>query len=90
MLKLIRINQEGSFIDGCRISDITLDDIKLDYKSELTFRIAVTDKPVNKRGLTIYGKHFGNYSQDLLARVLYNVHEVEDPSGRATTAGVAD
>ncbi|MEK4854262.1 winged helix-turn-helix transcriptional regulator [Paenibacillus sp. FSL H7-0756] len=90
MLKLIRINQEGSFIDGCRISDITLDDIKLDYKSELTFRIAVTDKPVNKRGLTIYGKHFGNYSQDLLARVLYNVHEVEDPSGRVTTAGVAD
>ncbi|WP_340007662.1 winged helix-turn-helix transcriptional regulator [Paenibacillus sp. FSL K6-0276] len=77
MLKLIRINNEGSFIDGCRISDVTLDDIHLDYKSELTFRIAVTDKPVNKRGLTIYGKHFGNYSQDLLARVLYDVHEVE-------------
>ncbi|BCG58195.1 ArsR/SmtB family transcription factor [Paenibacillus sp. URB8-2] len=78
MLKLIRINNEGSFIDGCRISDVTLDDIKLDYKSELTFRIAVTDKPANKRGLTIYGKHFGNYSQDLLARVLYDVHEVKE------------
>ncbi|MBW4085532.1 transcriptional regulator [Paenibacillus sp. S150] len=84
MLKLIRINNEGSFIDGCRISDITLDDIKLDYKSELTFRIAVTDKPVNKRGLTIYGKHFGNYSQDLMARVLYNVHEVENIASRLT------
>ncbi|MDF9841582.1 MULTISPECIES: winged helix-turn-helix transcriptional regulator [unclassified Paenibacillus] len=86
MLKLIRINNEGSFIDGCRISDITLDDIKLDYKSELTFRIAVTDKPVNKRGLTIYGKHFGNYSQDLLARVLYNVHEVEEVNRRPATS----
>ncbi|AIQ11994.1 ArsR/SmtB family transcription factor [Paenibacillus durus] len=75
MLKLIRINDEGSFIDGSRISDVTLDDMKLDYKSELTFRIAVTDKPINKRGLTIYGKHFGNYSQDLLARVLYDVRE---------------
>lgn len=82
MLKLIRINNEGSFIDGCRISDLTLDDIQLDYKSELTFRIAVTDKPVNKRGLTIYGKHFGNYSQDLLARVLYDVHEVEIGASR--------
>jgi predicted transcriptional regulator len=88
MLKLIRINNEGSFIDGCRISDITLDDIKLDYKSELTFRIAVTDKPVNKRGLTIYGKHFGNYSQDLLARVLYNVHEVEEVAGRLTSSAI--
>ncbi|MHA6531351.1 ArsR/SmtB family transcription factor [Paenibacillus sp. BAC0078] len=86
MLKLIRINNEGSFIDGCRISDITLDDIKLDYKSELTFRIAVTDKPVNKRGLTIYGKHFGNYSQDLLARVLYDVHEVGDGEKSLTSS----
>ncbi|MNE72727.1 hypothetical protein D3C81_1515960 [compost metagenome] len=76
MLKLIRINHEGSFIDGCRISDVTLDQIDLDYKSEMTFRIAVTDKAINKRGLTIFGKSFGNYSQDLLARVLYNVHEV--------------
>lgn len=75
MLKLIRINNEGSFIDGCRISDVTLEQINLDYKSELTFRIAVTDKPINKRGLTIFGKNFGNYSQDLLARVLYDVRE---------------
>jgi predicted transcriptional regulator len=86
MLKLIRINNEGSFIDGCRISDVTLDDIQLDYKSELTFRIAVTDKPVNKRGLTIYGKHFGNYSQDLLARVLYDVHEVEIGASRTAAS----
>lgn len=75
MLKLIRINKEGSFIDGCRISDVGLEQIQLDYKSELTFRIAVNEQSVNKRGLTIYGKHFGNYSQDLLARVLYDVKE---------------
>lgn len=75
MLKLIRITKEGSFIDGCRISDVGLNQIQLDYKSELTFRIAVNEQSVNKRGLTIYGKHFGNYSQDLLARVLYDVKE---------------
>lgn len=75
MLKLIRINGEGTFIDGCRISNVTLADIRLDYRSELTFRIAVTEQPANKRGLTIYGKHFGNYAQHLLARVLYDVHE---------------
>ncbi|MCM3783550.1 helix-turn-helix domain-containing protein [Neobacillus mesonae] len=73
MLKLIRINEEGSYVDGCRISDVTVNDIGLDYKSDIRFRIAVTDQPVNKGGLTVYGKHFGNYSQDILARVLYNV-----------------
>lgn len=75
MLKLIRITQEGAYIDGCRISDVTLDQIGLDYKSDIHFRIAVTDEPLNKRGLTIFGKNFGNYGQNLLARVLYNVQE---------------
>ncbi|ANS76665.1 ArsR family transcriptional regulator [Paenibacillus yonginensis] len=73
MLKLIRINREGSFIDGCRISDVTLEQIGLDYKSELTFRLGVAEEAVNKRGMTIYGKHFGNYGQDLMARVLYEM-----------------
>jgi predicted transcriptional regulator len=75
MLKLIRVNDDGSFIDGCRISDVTLSDINLDYKSEINFKMAVDDKSKNKRGLTIYGQNFGNYNQDLLARVLYTNQE---------------
>ncbi|MCZ8518585.1 MULTISPECIES: ArsR/SmtB family transcription factor [Paenibacillus] len=76
MLKLIRINEEGSYIDGCRISDVKLSDIRLDYKSELTFRIEVGEKSRNKRGLTIYGKNFGNYNQDLLVRVMYQEQDI--------------
>ena len=75
MLKLIRITNEGSFIDGCRISNVSLRHIQLDYKSDLTFRIGLPEHSMNKRGLTIFGKNFGNYSQDLLARVLYDVHD---------------
>ncbi|MEW9701198.1 ArsR/SmtB family transcription factor [Paenibacillus sp. SI8] len=75
VLKLIRVNEEGSFIDGCRISDVTLSDINLDYKSDINFKMAVDDKSKNKRGLTIYGQNFGNYNQDLLARVLYTDQE---------------
>jgi predicted transcriptional regulator len=72
LLKLIRINDEGSYIDGCRISDVTLSGIKLDYKSDIRLKIAVNDKSKNKNGLTLYGKNFGNYNQDLLIQVLYN------------------
>ncbi|WP_159884115.1 ArsR/SmtB family transcription factor [Paenibacillus puerhi] len=71
LLKLIRVNAEGSFIDGSRISDISLTDLMLDHKSELVLRIEVGEKSKNKRGFTLYGKSFGNYNQDLLARVLY-------------------
>jgi len=75
MLKLIRITNEGSFIDGCRISNIALEQVQLDYKSDLTFRIAIPEHSLNKGGLTIFGKSFGNYSQNLLVRVLYDVQE---------------
>ncbi|MCZ8518579.1 MULTISPECIES: ArsR/SmtB family transcription factor [Paenibacillus] len=72
MLKLIRITEDGSYIDGCRISDVSLAQIGLSDKSDLQFRIEVGEKSRNKKGLTLYGKHFGNYSQDLLVRVLYS------------------
>lgn len=75
MLKLIRINSEGSFIDGCRISDVTLSQIDLNYKSDIRFKLAVDEKSKNKRGLTVFGKHFGNYNQDILIRVLYRNHQ---------------
>ncbi|MGF7035068.1 putative transcriptional regulator [Paenibacillus mucilaginosus] len=77
MLKLIRINEEGSYIDGCRISDVKLSDINLDYKSDLNFRIEVGEKSKNKRGMTIYGKNFGNYNQDLLVRVMYTERDID-------------
>lgn len=72
MLKLIRVNQNGSFIDGCKISDVTIEDIQLTYKSEIKFKIAVPEKAKNPGGLTIYGGNFGNYKQDIIARVLYS------------------
>lgn len=81
VLKLIRINQHGSFIDGCHISEVTIDDIGLNYKSDITLRLSVSDQSENKGGLTIFGKGFGNFSQDLLVRVLYHVHGEDTCSG---------
>jgi len=72
MLKWIRVNEQGSFIDGHQVSGVGLKDIALDYKSPLRFKIGVGEKSVNKGGFTVYGKHFGNYNQDLLVRVLYD------------------
>lgn len=72
MIKLLRVNKEGSYIDGCRISDVTIHDLNLTMKSEIKFKIAVAEDG-HTGGLTIYGKHFGNYNQDIIARVLYDV-----------------
>jgi predicted transcriptional regulator len=70
--KLLRINDEGTFIDGCRISDVTIGDIGLHQQSDIKFKMSVSETG-NSGGLTIYGRNFGNYDHDLVARVLFDV-----------------
>jgi len=72
VLKLLTINQYGTYIDGCQISDITLEDLNLNYKSEFSLKLAVPDHARNIGGLTIYGRNFGNYNHGIKVRVLYN------------------
>lgn len=69
LLKLLTINSFGTFIDGLKTSDVTLQDLDLNYKSDLLFKISLEDNSVG--GLTLFGKDFGNYGQGLHARVLY-------------------
>jgi len=72
LLKLLRINENGTYIDGCPISDVKITDIPFDGHSDIKFRIGVSESG-QVGGLTIYGSHFGNYKQDIVARVLYEV-----------------
>jgi len=71
LLKLLSINKFGTFIDGLKISDITLNDINLNYKSTLSFKLEVPESTKHVGGLTIFGKNFGNYDQGLNIRVIY-------------------
>ncbi len=71
LLKLLTINSLGSFIDGLRISDITLEDLGLNYKSDILLKLAVPKETKHVGGLTIFGKNFGNYSQGISVRLIY-------------------
>lgn len=70
MLKLLRVTKEGSFIDGEKISDITIEDIDINKKL-WSFRIAVLEDSEHIGGLTLYGRGFGNYDQDIVVRLYY-------------------
>lgn len=72
LLKLLVINQTGTFIDGLKISDITINDFNLDYKSTIKLKFAVPDTAKYIGGLTIFGKNFGNYNQDINVRISYS------------------
>ena len=72
LLKMIVVNQYGTFIDGLKISSITIDDFKLDKRSPIKLKFQVKEDAVNAGGLTIFGSTFGNYNQDIKVRVHYS------------------
>lgn len=72
LLKSIVINRQGTFIDGLQISDISLDDFNLNYRSKINFRFEVPDTAEHVGGLTLFGKTFGNYNQDIDVRISYS------------------
>lgn len=70
ILKSLRINSKGTYIDGIRISNITIEDVDI-LDKQWTFRIAVQDDSENVGGVTLFGAGFGNYNQDLIFRLDY-------------------
>jgi predicted transcriptional regulator len=69
-LKNWRINGDGSFIDGVRISDVTLDDLGIDAHRSIRLRIGVREDAEHPGGINIFGRGFGNYDQDIVLRIL--------------------
>ncbi len=72
LLKLLVINKEGTFMDGLQISQVTIKDFNLDYKSTIKFKLGVPDDSKQIGGLTIFGKSYGNYNQDMNVRIHYS------------------
>lgn len=71
LLKTITINSSGCYIDGTFTSPLVIDDLNLQNKNELLFRIAVDENSEHIGGLTIFGDNFGNYAQDIVIRMHY-------------------
>lgn len=71
LLKLLVVNRNGTFIDGRQISGVTTTDLALTSTSQIKFRLAVEEDAAHVGGLTIFGKTFGNYAQDIAVRIGY-------------------
>jgi predicted transcriptional regulator len=70
LLKRLRICEDGTYMDGIKISAVTIHDVKIRDK-QWAFRIAVHEESENVGGMTVFGTGFGNYNQDILFRLYY-------------------
>lgn len=71
LLKLLIINDYGTYIDGLKISDVSTLSLHLDYSSDIRLRLAVENDSEHVGGITLYGKSFGNYDQDIRVAINY-------------------
>ncbi len=77
ILKVLSISGQGTFIDGELVSDVAIDEFELDYMSMLKLRLEVPEDAEHVGGLTIFGRGFGNYNQDIEVSINYRPIEKE-------------
>lgn len=70
-LKIVRITNHGSYLDGQPFTDISIDD--LDWRQPtFTVRFAIKPDAKHNGGCTIFGHGFGNYDQDIQMKLFHS------------------
>jgi predicted transcriptional regulator len=83
LLKQLRISPAGTFMDGQKLSEVTLDQVGIRDK-QWTFKVSVEEDAEHIGGLTLFGKGFGNYNEDLVFELFYT-DAVEASAGASRT-----
>jgi predicted transcriptional regulator len=68
-LKNWRISSDGTYVDGIRISDVSLAGLDLRSHHSIRVRVGVRDDAKHPGGINIFGRGFGNYDQDIVLRI---------------------
>jgi len=71
-LKTWKVTDEGTFIDDETAKTVTLADLKIQEKPYVSVKIGIKDDAMNRGGINIFGRQFGNFSQDIVLRIVYD------------------
>lgn len=65
VMKHIRVNEQGTYIDGIHASGVTISELALTADKEIVLRISSRSDAKRCGGVTLFGSGFGNYNQDI-------------------------
>lgn len=71
MLVTWKISDEGCFCNGRMISDLTLEELKLEESPFVSIRLGVKPDAEHTKGMNLFGRGFGNYDQDITLKFNY-------------------
>lgn len=64
-----RVTADGTFVDGVRVSDVSMGDLKLDDNPSIRLRIGVSADARFPGGVNIFGRGFGQHDQEIVMRL---------------------
>lgn len=71
LLKIWQVREDGSYIDGHKISDVNIADLNIEEQDFIEVKIGVKEDAENVGGINLFGRKFGNYKQDMILRYRY-------------------
>lgn len=71
LLKTIRVNSDGTYLDEDRMTRVSVLDIAIDRGDYFTFRLGNKPGATNVGGMNLFGEKFGNYQQNILVKLEY-------------------
>lgn len=71
LLKMWKVTDDGSYVDGVKVSPVTVGGLNLGSGGFISVRIGIKDNAAHVGGINIFGRHFGNYPQDIVMRLRY-------------------
>jgi predicted transcriptional regulator len=63
------ISEKGCFVDGVKVSRITLKQLDLAAHHSIRLKIGIDERAKRPGGVNIFGRGFGNYDQDIVMRL---------------------
>lgn len=66
------VTPKGSYIDGVKVSHVSIEELKLQESSSIKVRIGVKPDAKNVGGINLFGRKFGNYEQDIRLKMEYD------------------
>jgi len=71
LLTTWKVNKEGSFINGKKVSSVNISSLKLTSQDYVSFKIGIKEDATNIGGINIFGAKFGDYNQDITMLISY-------------------
>lgn len=71
LLKTLSVREDGTFLDGVRLSGVTARDLSISAGDDIILQISNEESAVHRGGVSLFGRRFGNYDQDIEVTVGY-------------------